>query len=93
MKNNWLGYGFSYVFRKSMWQAAPFPPVQYASDYGFIAAGLARGARVETFPDTDGLVLHVLRTDNMSKSFPQYLLPDFMLEKLFGAATAPLLET
>ena len=92
MKNNWLGYGFSYVFRKSMWEAAPFPPVQYASDFGFIAAGLARGAKLETFPDTDGLVLHVLRTDNMSKSFPQYLLPDFMLEKLFGAGVVPLIE-
>jgi hypothetical protein len=28
----------------------------------------------------------------MSKSFPQYLLPDFMLEKLFPADLAPLLE-
>jgi glycosyltransferase involved in cell wall biosynthesis len=92
MKNNWLGYGFSYVFRKAMWEAVPFPPVQYASDYGFVAAGLAKGAMLETFPDTDGLCLHVLRTDNMSKSFPQYLLPDFMVGKLFGAAAAPLLE-
>jgi glycosyltransferase involved in cell wall biosynthesis len=92
MKNNWLGYGFSYVFRKSAWEAAPFPAVQYASDYGFVAAALAKGARLETFPDTDGLCLHILRTDNMSKSFPQYLLPDFMLPKLFGSMALPLLE-
>jgi glycosyltransferase involved in cell wall biosynthesis len=91
MKNNWLGYGFSYVFRKSMWEGAPFPAVQYASDYGFVAAGIANGARFDHFADTDGLCLHVLRTDNMSKSFPQSLLPDFMLEKLFGSAAAPLL--
>jgi glycosyltransferase involved in cell wall biosynthesis len=91
MKNNWLGYGFSYVFRKSLWQKTPFPPVQYASDYGLVAAALAQGARLETFADTDGLVLHVLRTDNMSKSFPQYLLPDFLLQKLFGPAALPLI--
>jgi glycosyltransferase involved in cell wall biosynthesis len=91
MKNNWLGYGFSYVFRKSMWESAPFPEVQYASDYGFVAAGIAKGARFDHFADIEGLCLHVLRTDNMSKSFPQYLLPDFMLEKLFGPAVAPLL--
>ena len=91
MKNNWLGYGFSYVFRKSMWEGAPFPQVQYASDYGFVAAGIAKGARFDHFADTGGLCLHVLRTDNMSKSFPQHLLPDFMLEKLFGPAVAPLL--
>ncbi|MDB5734090.1 MAG: hypothetical protein JWN16_727 [Alphaproteobacteria bacterium] len=91
MKNNWLGYGFSYVFRKSMWEKAPFPDVEYASDYGFVAAGIARGARFDHFADTEGLCLHVLRTDNMSRSFPQYLLPDFMIEKLFGSAVAPLL--
>jgi hypothetical protein len=27
----------------------------------------------------------------MSKSFPQHLLPDFMLEKLFGPDGRPLL--
>ncbi len=91
MKNNWLGYGFSYVFRKSMWEGAPFPQVQYASDYGFVAAGIARGARFDHFADREGLCLHVLRTDNMSKSFPQHLLPDFMLETLFRSAALPLL--
>jgi glycosyltransferase involved in cell wall biosynthesis len=91
MKNNWLGYGFSYVFRKSMWEKARFPDVEYASDYGFVAAGIAKGARFDHFADRQGLCLHVLRRDNMSKSFPQYLLPDFMVEKLFGSAAAPLL--
>jgi glycosyltransferase involved in cell wall biosynthesis len=92
MKNNWLGYGFSYVFRKSAWQAAPFPDVEYASDYGFVAAAIAAGQRFDHFADTQGLCLHVLRRDNMSKSFPQYLLPDFMLEKLFGGELGVLLD-
>ena len=93
MKNKYLGYGFSYVFKKSAWDAAPFPPVEYASDYGFVAAALAKGFTFDHFDDTDGLCLHVLRTDNMSRSFPQHLLPDFMVEKLFGSAAAPLLQT
>jgi glycosyltransferase involved in cell wall biosynthesis len=92
MKNNYLGYGFSYVFRKAMWETAPFPLVEYASDYGFVAAAIAKGTRFDHFADTEGLCLHVLRTDNMSKSFPQYLLPDFMLEKLFGPDLDPLLQ-
>lgn len=92
MKSNWLGYGFSYVFRKSMWQAAPFPAVEYASDSGFVMAAMAKGCRIEHFADTDGLCLHILRTGNMSRSFPQYLLPEFMVEKLFGAAVRPLLD-
>ena len=92
MKNNYLGYGFSYVFRKSAWEAAPFPPVEYASDYGFVAGAIAKGKVFDHFADTDGLCLHVLRTDNMSRSFPQALLPDFMVEKLFGADVIPFLE-
>jgi glycosyltransferase involved in cell wall biosynthesis len=91
MKNNYAGYGFSYVFKKSMWETAPFPPVKYASDFGFVSAALAKGCRLDHFADTEGLVLHILRKDNMSKSFPQYLLPDFMLEKLFPADLSALL--
>jgi glycosyltransferase involved in cell wall biosynthesis len=91
MKNNYLGYGFSYVFKKSAWQSAPFPPVEYASDYGFVAAAIAKGCKFDHFADTSGLCLHVLRTDNMSKSFPQHLLPDFMLEKLFVADLSALI--
>lgn len=91
MKNNWLGYGFSYVFRKSIWDRTPFPAMEYASDYGFVAAAIAAGARFDHFADTRGLCLHVLRRDNMSKSFPQSLLPDFLVETLFAPAR-PLLD-
>jgi len=92
MKNNYAGYGFSYVFKKSMWKTAPFPHVEYASDYGFVAAALAKGCRLDHFADSEGLCLHILRKDNMSKSFPQYLLPHFMLAKLFPADLSALIE-
>jgi glycosyltransferase involved in cell wall biosynthesis len=92
MKNNYAGYGFSYVFKKSMWETAPFPNVEYASDYGFVAAALAKGCRLDHFADTQGLCLHILRNDNMSKSFPQHLLPHFMLDRLFPVDLSPLLE-
>lgn len=93
MKNNYAGYGFSYVFKKSMWETAPFPHVKYASDFGFVAAARDKGCRLDHFADRKGLCLHVLRTDNMSKSFPQYLLPDFMMEKLFPADLSALIES
>ncbi len=92
MKNNYAGYGFSYVFKRAMWERAPFPHIEYASDYGFVSAALAKGGRLDHFADTEGLCLHILRRDNMSKSFPQYLLPDFMLAKLFAADLSALLD-
>jgi hypothetical protein len=54
---------------------------------------MAQGCRLDHFADTEGLCLHVLRKDNMSKSFPQYLLPDFMLGKLFPVDLSVLLES
>jgi len=92
MKNNYAGYGFSFVFKKSMWEKAPFPHVEYASDYGFVAAATAKGCRLDHFADTKGLCLHILRKDNMSRSFPQHLLPEFMLQTLFPADLSALLE-
>ena len=92
MKNNYAGYGFSYVFKKTMWETAPFPHVEYASDFGFVAGAAAKGCRLDHFADTEGLCLHILRRDNMSKSFPQYLLPDFMLAQLFPADISALLD-
>jgi glycosyltransferase involved in cell wall biosynthesis len=92
MKNNYAGYGFSYVFKKTMWEKAPFPHVEYASDFGFVSAALAKGCRLDHFADREGLCLHILRRDNMSRSFPQYLLPDFMLEKLFSTDLSALLD-
>lgn len=92
MKNNYAGYGFSYVFKKTMWEKAPFPHVEYASDFGFVAAALAKGCKLNHFADTQGLCLHILRRDNMSRSFPQYLLPDFMLQKLFPGELSALLD-
>lgn len=56
------------------------------------ARSVSKGYQLDHFADTKGLCLHILRTDNMSKSFPQYLLPDFMLEKLFLADLSLLLD-
>jgi glycosyltransferase involved in cell wall biosynthesis len=93
MKNNYAGYGFSYVFKRAMWETAPFPHVEYASDYGFVSAAQAKGCRLDHFADQTGLCLHILRRDNMSKSFPQYLLPDFMLARMFPADLSALLDS
>lgn len=93
MRNNYLGYGFSYVYRKSLWQRTPFPAVEYASDYGFVAAAMAKGCQIDHFADSEGLCVHILRRDNMSKSFPQYLLPEFMLEKFFNGDVRDFLDS
>jgi hypothetical protein len=48
------------------------------------------GFQVRYAADVEGLVLHVMHQNNISRVFPQYLLPDFVLGKYFpGYARSP----
>ena len=85
--------GCGSVLQKAGGEKGPCAHDGCASDDGFVAAGRAKGCRLDHFAETEGMCLHILRRDNMSKSFPPHLLPDFMLEKLFGAGVQPLLES
>lgn len=80
---NYAGFGFSYVYRKALWQSTPFPEQNENEDYGMVGRALAKGCKLDHFADTRGLCLHVLRHDNMSVCYPQYVLPDFILERMF----------
>jgi len=83
--DNYLGYGFSYAFRRKVWEARPFPDgVDWNEDAPFALA--ARGAfRFHHFRDIGGLCLHILHRGNVSRCFPQYKLPSFVLRWLFPA--------
>ena len=79
LSHNYLGYGFSYVYRKSFWHATPFPDRSFGEDQSFVNTALAAGGKVQHFADTVGLIVHILRIDNISRCFPQYQLPPFLL--------------
>ena len=74
--NNHLGFGFSYVFRKKVWEAIPFSDdsVHWNEDTPFAVAA-DKVFRLLHFKDRRGLCLHVLHEGNISRSFPQYRLP------------------
>jgi len=91
-ETHYAGFGFSYVYRKSLWQSTPFPEQNVNEDYGMVSAALALGCKLDHFADTRGLCLHVLRQDNTSVCFPQYVLPDFMLERMFPPEVSELLR-
>jgi glycosyltransferase involved in cell wall biosynthesis len=90
-QSNYAGFGFSYVYRKPIWRQAPFPDIDGNEDLGFVIKALENGGRIEHFRDTEGLCLHILRRDNMSICFPQFLLPDFLLDRIFPPAVKALL--
>jgi glycosyltransferase involved in cell wall biosynthesis len=77
-----LGYGFSFVYKRSLWEKAPYPDRQFGEDLSFVVATIDK-SRIAYEMDTSGLCLHIIHSANLSGCFPQYLLPSFFLEKIF----------
>jgi glycosyltransferase involved in cell wall biosynthesis len=77
-----LGYGFSYVFEKAVWEHARFPDIDWNEDLPFARQALER-FRVVGVQDEACTSIHVLHESSTSRCFPQYLLPRFLLDRLF----------
>jgi len=86
-----LGYGFSYVFKKKVWEATPFLPIFWNQDTPFIRSALENGFNIGLLADETGICLHVLHKDNASISLPQYIIPDDRMYRIFQGRDAPYL--
>lgn len=86
---HYWGFGFSYAYRRAVWEKQHFEPIDFGEDFQFLNGAQNQGARAVALTDKSGLVLHCLHRDNISRVFPQYYLPPFMLELLFGDAVKP----
>lgn len=72
-KNSEWGFGFSYVFRKHVWQVTPFADRDHGEDREFAMAAVKKFKAVG-MQDHDNLCVHVLHTTNTSIAFPQKVL-------------------
>lgn len=78
------GFGFSYVFKKSVYPTVSFGALNFGEDYDFVQKLTEAGFRRHSLPDEIGLVLHLIHVGNMSCIYPQYRLPSFVLPIIFG---------
>ncbi|CAO3360090.1 glycosyltransferase family 2 protein [Azospirillum palustre] len=85
--DNLDGYGFSYAYRRPVWETVRFPAVNACEDAPFVKAARER-FRVGAFPDAEGLCLHTLHARSTSLCLPQYELPPLLVERLFGPEAA-----
>lgn len=81
--DNLDGYGFSYAYRRIVWETTHFPAVNTCEDAPFVKAARERFS-VGTFADVEGLCLHMMHARSTSLCLPQYELPPTLLERLFG---------
>jgi glycosyltransferase involved in cell wall biosynthesis len=80
--DNYLGYGFSYVYRKEVHHSVKFEDTKGVEDKAFIKA-VNQKFRIRHFVDEEGMVLHILHYNNLSICLPQYVLPTFLLKRIF----------
>lgn len=75
-------YGFSFVYRRKVWEAIQFPDVNVGEDDAFAAAAV-KAFNHAGMQDTDFLMLHVVHGGNTSSAYPQQLLPQAFGEAYF----------
>ncbi len=85
LADNYLGYGFSYVYRRSLGEFARFADANLREEPAFIDALRSR-SKIHTVDDEAGLALHLLHLQSTSSCHPQYRLPGFLLARIFPGA-------
>jgi glycosyltransferase involved in cell wall biosynthesis len=89
--DNHLGYGFAYMYKKNVWMNAPFPNQTWNCD-GVFALEAQKKFKLAGLKDSMGICLHVIHETNSSKSFPQYPIPDCLVENYFLPETIQQLK-
>jgi len=93
VENNVWGYGFSYAFRRTLYRTVRFDPqYNWGEDLDFVKRVRLAGFKTIIAPDLEGLAIHMIHRANASAMHPNYLLPDFMVEKLFGQAAVDFVK-
>lgn len=76
-----LCFGFSYAYGRKVWENAPFQSLNAFEDRSFTLEAMNR-FKVMHYRDTDVNVIHTVHGNSTSNSFPQFMIPPFMLHKL-----------
>ncbi|RDI54543.1 glycosyltransferase [Nocardia mexicana] len=83
---NLWGYGFSFVWRKSIFPEIEIPddPAEgLCWDLDFSRRLQSAGFKTLAVPDHEGLVLHMLHPGSSVRMFPQYRMPESMIRTFF----------
>lgn len=86
-----LFYGFSFVYRRSLYPAIRFEDVDRDEDAGFMRRVVNAGHSAIAVNDAHHQCLHLVHPDSTSRCFARHSLPPFMRQELFpGYAGYPL---
>jgi hypothetical protein len=89
LRSSLNGFGFASAWRRRVADAVRFPERDHGEDAEFFEGVVNAGFQACYAADAEGLVLHVIHQNNISRALPQYVLPDFMLGKYFPGYARP----
>lgn len=88
--NSLYGYGFSYVYRKSVLaQAGHAENINFGDDIQFANDCLAKGVRIGFYDDLEGLAVHMIHASNTSSCFAQHLMREATLGQMTSIQPLP----
>jgi glycosyltransferase involved in cell wall biosynthesis len=81
-----LCFGWSYVYKKAVWEQGKFEELNVFEDREFIRTA-AKTFRLGTHEANALDCLHAIHRRSSSQCFPQYLIPDFVVQSLSREAS------
>lgn len=76
-----LCFGFCYAYTRELWKKNKFPEVNKFEDLDFTRSAV-QGHKLFVREDRSIDVIHTVHGGSASNCFPQYLIPEFMVESL-----------
>jgi glycosyltransferase involved in cell wall biosynthesis len=78
-----LCYGWSYIFKREVWEKNPFKDMSVFEDRTFLIEAVKNKYKVIYYEDQDGIASHSVHNRSSSVCFPQFIMPNFITKKLF----------
>ncbi|MEE2749803.1 MAG: glycosyltransferase [Myxococcota bacterium] len=92
IKDNLSGWGFSFMYPKAVYDQVQFEEVSHGEE-GLFTQGIRKlGYDVIQAVDTEALAIVIRHAQDNSNLFPQYALPDFLIDRLFEPDVREFLE-
>lgn len=85
-------YGWTYFFKKEVWVNQDFADINVFEDRTFLMKAIQDNYKVIFYEDQSGISAHSVHKKSSSVCFPQYLIPDFLVNNLFGAKKNEILR-
>jgi glycosyltransferase involved in cell wall biosynthesis len=82
-----LCFGWSYIFKKEVWENTPFQAINVFEDRTFVTNAIKNQFKISFYEDEKGYAFHSVHKKSSSVCFPQFILPSHLTKQIFTEQT------